>query len=222
MLLHEDITTFDSFIDFVTDEYPILKDRKTISLVDGDQANFNSIERKLRKSTIVTCLYHISGNVKQYIMPWLKKKVITINDDIEDEQVENELYESVENVQSPYSTDNIVVSSSSSASSSTATTTNVLVDVNVDTCIADFKILVTNARNESNSVKGNGWFNIFDSLRKSPTNKVADMKLDYLFSSGLSYAKYLKKIKHTWLLCNYTWEITLGCQSTQLQEGVFA
>ena len=85
ILQNEDIPTFDAMIKFLLEVYPHLETARTISLVDGDQANINSIQRLLRGSRIMTCLYHINENVKTYIIPWLKKKTQVI--DVEPEDV---------------------------------------------------------------------------------------------------------------------------------------
>ena len=69
VLQHEDVPTFDAMITFLLEIYPSLKTARTITLVDGDQANMNSIQRLLRWSRLMTCLYHISENAKNYISP---------------------------------------------------------------------------------------------------------------------------------------------------------
>jgi len=43
-----------------------------------------------------------------------------------------------------------------------------------------------------------------------------------MIGDGFEYGKFLKSRMRYWLLCLFTWELTLGYQSTQMQEVLFA
>ena len=252
MVQHEDIPTFDAMTDFLLYIYPQLKTARTVCLVDGDQANMNSIERKLTNTKLMACLYHISNNVKSYIIPWLKRKMKSRNvgshsenievedeDSVNDDESEDEdllekteeLFHGIQNVSSSNmnssssSSSNMNSSSSSSSNMNSSSSSSSNININSlsrnEKHLNEFKAIVKSSRQVKSQV-GHAWYPIFDNVRNSPSTEIADIKLDYLISEGLTYAMYLKRIKRTWLKCNYSWEPTFGCQSTQLEEGIFS
>jgi hypothetical protein len=67
----------------------------------------------------------------------------------------------------------------------------------------------------------NIWYRIWNNLRFSSTERSVDWKLAILIESGFQYGKYLRSCKKYWVVFFFTWEVTFGCESTQLMEGVF-
>jgi hypothetical protein len=208
MLQSESARNFEAEIEFLLTIAPHLEYGKTVTIIDGDPAMIAALEEKLKGDNHrrLACLFHQSANVKEKIQPFLKRyRGKQFEDEDEGKDISSKASEFVEENLYP------TASSSSSSSSLSASQSEKESDF-----LVNFRSSVENAGLEKHS-----WYTIFQDIRNSPSKNMAFMKLDVLIEEGLPYAKYLKRTSDMWLLCNFTWELTFGCESTQLQEGVF-
>lgn len=76
MLQSESMVNFDGELDFLHEICPQLQQSKTVTIVDGDHAMISSLKRKLPGDDHkkLACLSHFSSNVKEKIVPFLRRK----------------------------------------------------------------------------------------------------------------------------------------------------
>ena len=248
MLESENTLNFEAENELLLSVFPSIQTTDTVYLVDGDQTKISVIEKSILRNKVILCIHHFSNNVRLRIIPWIDtmKKKCTKNEiygesgpvseadfedvDVSEDDLQEDLFSCDKLSPSLSSSSSPSISltpsfrstlSSSSSASSDITSHETTHTSQSSPDIHDF-ILMLETIFSSNETGVQSWYKIFSNLRKSPTKEIALAKLSYLENQDLPYAKFLSKNVNKWLLCMFTWEMTFGCQATQLQEGLFA